>query len=311
MKRVVLLMLVLFAITACAEPVPTRPPDPAYHFTPDATYELSMAETLEHKPTTPGEHPLIRASSARFEVQVVAVRADGAAHLSLRPVFGRAVLTAQGQEPVSFDMWGGHPRDVDDHSEGARYIVGAVDEGFHVVVDNEGSWLRDFRGRTPPPEFLEKDEWGPVAGLTVYPNRDLPKFRPAWLTTFVSANWRRLRSWTWRADFGVFPPMTGYLPVEMQMRLSRREGSFIYLSGEGRQAGEIHVQPALGLIIQGDRTKALEFVSATYDGRFNLDDGMPTDCHFVLKWKSTRVVDTIGEVQADDRLELVFRVRRR
>jgi hypothetical protein len=311
MNRLLFLLAVVFIIAACAPTIPTRPPDPAYHFTPGATFELALAETLEHRPSASREHPMIRASSARYDLTVVAVRPDGAAHLLLKPAFGETVLTAQGQPPVSFDMWGNHPRDPDDHSEGARYIGGAVDEGLHVVVDNEGLWLRDFRGFTPPADFLQKDKWPRTPGLTVYPNRDLPKWRPAWLTTFVSVHWRRDKMWRWVADYGVFPPMTGFLPVELQVRVTRREGSLLYLTGEGRQTGATRTQPALGLVMQGDRTETLEFASATYNGRFDLELGMPIESHFVLAWKSTRMVETLGEVPANDHLELVFRLRKK
>ena len=312
MKRAFLLLLVVVALAACAKPVPVRPADPAYKFKAGNSFELSLAETIEHKPMTAAERPMTRASSARYDLRVIAVREDGAAHLSLRPVFGQSVLTALGQPAYSVEMWGSHPRDVDDHSEGARYITGAVDEGLHVVVDAEGRWLRDFRGLTPPENFLTEDEWEDnVRGLTLYPNPHLPKNPPTWMTTFVSGDWRKTKTWTWRGDFGVFPPMTGFIPVEMNVRLMRREGSLLYLTGSGRQAGATRTTPALGLVVQGERTKSLEFTDAVYQGRFDLDLGMPIESHFVLTWKSTRVIDGVGEVPANDRIELVFRLRKR
>lgn len=309
--RKLLVLLVVLSATACARPAPTTPPDPAYHFTPGDRFELMFSERLTHEPHESPEKPFSRATVARFDVHVVAVRPDGAAHLRLIPTFGQVSYEAHGRPPLRYELWANRPRDPDDHSEGARYLAGVAQSGLHVVIDREGRWLRDFRGPEPPDRFPVRDEWAELDNLTTYPSRHIPEHLPLWLATYVPADWRRRPGWIWESNLAVFPPTTGYIPLQTSVKIVGREGSLISLAGDSRQIGAARTKPALGIVMQGDRTDELKYAEGSFEARFDLDWGMPMESRVERTWRSVRTVAGLGIVTSDERQILVFKMTRR
>ncbi|HPM76723.1 MAG TPA: hypothetical protein PK961_06495 [bacterium] len=311
MKRFLLPLVCLLAC-ACIKPAPDHATPPAYRFTPGDNFDLTMAERLIHTPQGSKEYPEEKSTLTRYKMAVVAVRPDGAAHLKLEPTFGQVGVSGHGRPDATYEIWTDRPRDPDNHSEGSRYIRGLVNAALHLVVDREGNWLRDFRGLTPPDDFLSRDKWPADApGLTVYPDRFSPKAMPAFAQTFMPADWLKTRAWEWTTNLVPHPPMTGYIPVVFGVRLTKREGSLLTLAGPGLAKGDAHVKPPLGIIQQHDRTLSLELQEADLESRFDLEQGLPIECIVRYRWKTVRAVTGFGEVVSEDGQVLTFRLRRR
>jgi len=310
-KLIPLLLLTLLVVAACAKPAPTRPLDPAYRFRPGDTYELTFAERLRHDPQTQRMHVVEQATLARFDLRVIAVRADGAAHLLLTPTFGQVRRGAHGRPPITYEISAHRPRDPDDRSTGARYLRAFTAAALHVVVDAEGRWLRDFAGLEAPADFLSRDEWKKTEGLIVYPNDFYPGVPPTLLSVYIPGDWRRLPTWNQRGNLTVHPPMSGYIPIEWTTGITKREGTLLTLTGQAKQVGKAVTRPVLGIVAQGDRTLGLQFGTADFEARFNLEWGMPLESRVEYQWLSTRMVDGVGEVLSKDGQVLTAKLRRK
>jgi len=302
--RAKLLCVALLIMAACARPTPQRPPDPAYHFRANADFEITFSERLTHEPRA-SEKPEIYATMAKLKGKVIEVRPDGVAHLIMQPIYSQVSINTSGAGPAIYDNRYDRPLDYHKDLEGSRYLTLT-----HIVVDQEGWWRRDFRGTAVPPDFLSRERWGKLPpDLRCYPQAYAPKIVPVFLSTYIPADWRIKQSWQ-RSDL-IVPqyPMAGSMPILWNIKITKREGSLLYLSGEAGLSGKITVTPVHGEFQIGESTKELHLVHAVYEARFDLDLGLPLEGQVDLAWETKREVDRIGAVLSDDGQKLTFKLR--
>ncbi|NLH47459.1 MAG: hypothetical protein GX444_02535 [Myxococcales bacterium] len=312
MRNLILISLAVFVFFACAgtRPVSNPAPDPAYHWRVGDSFRVVFSERLEHQPRQSAEEPSTRVTLVHFNLDVLETDAAGRAHLLLTPTYSQVTIREGDRPAIVHDGWLDRGRDPFDRSPGAHYLRNVGDHGLHLVVDATGLWQRDFRGETVPPDFFANDKWRkPPAGLTVFPYPENKHLQPVLFATYLPVDWRVRREWKRTEAFAPHPPMTGYIPVVMSSRLVQREGSLLRLEGSGVADGKAEVKSPFGMIQLGDVTLGLNFTSAAYEGRFNLDYGLPIESRLELKWATQRFVNGPEEVISDDSQVLTFEVR--
>lgn len=315
MKNVFLLATLVLCLAACrppAKPTITAPVgDPAYRFTAGDVFFVTFSERLMHTPRSAGEPVAERTTLVRFDVTTVDVRADGVAQLHFVPRQSQVTIQRPGKKPLMQSGWIDRGKDRFDLSLGVRYLRDIDDYGLHAVVSPEGMWLRDFRGGEPPADLLTRDQWSsPVTGLTVYPQKERKRTRPAMMGVFVPADWRKRDQWEQPLELAPQPPMTGLMPLVVDLRVERREGTMLFLRGGARQDGRARAKSPFGLVLLGDVTIDLHFKKASSEVRFDLELGLPAEVRQEFHWSTQRYVDGIGEVISDDAQVLNFRARR-
>ena len=310
----ILLAAILFVSCASAPTPRTDGPvggDPVFRFQTGDAFSVDFSERLMHMPRDGAEPASKRSTFVNFTLSVLEVTVDGVAHLHFAPTKSRFTIEEGDRPAIVRSGYVERGRDRFDLSVGVRYLRNIDDHGLHVVVDPEGHWRRDFRGGPPPADFLHCETWREVPeGLTTYPRPETKRSRPALLETYVPTDWRRQKNWRFPFEFAPHPPMTGLMPVEFTVRLTRREGSLLFLEGAVAGAGKEKAKSPFGLVLLGDVTLGLRFKRAVYSARFDLDLGLPIEARQEIHWTTQRYVDGLGEVISDDSQILTFRVRK-
>jgi hypothetical protein len=305
-----LLLLAIF-FTACASTpaAPTHPEDQAYQWKTGALYDVTFNERLSHEPRAGKEPAAFRTTVARYTLHVLAVDAQGLAHVHLAPREAEITTKAMDQPPVTHSGWLDRDRELFDYSPGTFYLRQVAGTGVHLVVDGTGRVWRDFRGGSAPSDFLARDTWPKkYVGLTVYPRRDSGRVIPALFAAYVPADWRTAPAWEWPIDFAPHPPMIGLIPCTLRASVVKREGSLLTLAGRGQAAGKPATKSPFGLIQYGDVTLDLRFTDATFEARFDTALGVPTSSRLEYRWVTQRYVDRLAEVISDDAVVLSFQI---
>jgi len=311
--RLFLVVLLPVLLAACAA-VRTPPAEEAaiFRFQPGASHQVVFSERLEHRPRTDAEPAAMRNTVVHFTMKVAGVDALGRAHLHLMPGQSQVSLQSGEHRPEIHEGWLDRSRDPFDYSPGVRYLRNIADDGLHVVVAPNGDWLRDWRGGTPPADFLVRENWKDAPdNLTLYPQKEWTAFRPVLFFVYLPDDWRAAKNWANRFDLTPHPPIIGKIPIILDISLVKREGSLLTLEGKGRLAGKISTKSPFGLVQLGDLTHDLRFTKVTYRCRFDLKTGMPLESRVEFHWATQRVVDGLGEVISDDAQILNFQIRDR